>query len=84
MLDAADNSEITISPAFASNIRTFSATVDATVTIVKIIATPTYELANVEVVGNKVLATGDNVFEIIVTSQDKERTVTYQLTITKQ
>lgn len=72
-----------LNPTFATDVYEYKAEFAEDLDTLEVIATANQENANVEIVGNSNLQIGENLITIIVTSEDGETTVNYQITVTK-
>lgn len=72
-----------LNPTFASNVYEYKAEFSEDIDTLEVIATPNKENAKVEIVGNSNLKIGENLITVIVTSEDEETTINYQITVTK-
>ena len=75
--------EGTISPVFNPGTTKYSVDVDEDVEKVTITAVPSSQDAEVKILGNNALRSGENIISIIVTSKDKTSSKTYKLTVNK-
>lgn len=74
----------TISPAFSQNTLEYKLTIlDANVSSINVIAAASDEKAKVEVSGNTDLKQGENIVNIVVTSEDGTESATYKIVVNK-
>lgn len=72
-----------LNPTFASNVYEYKTEFSEDIDTLEVIATANQENAKVEIVGNSNLQIGENLITVIVTSEDGETTINYQITVTK-
>ncbi len=63
-----------LTPKFDKNIKTYKLKITSDIDTINIHATPTYEFSKIKGDGTVSLATGKNVYKIIVTAEDKSQT----------
>ena len=68
---------------FTSNEKKYYLEVDYDVTKLTVNATPTNSKATVKISGDKKLVVGKNTIKLVVTSEDKTKTETYQIIVTR-
>lgn len=73
-----------LSPAFAKDTYSYTATLDKDITEIKVNAVANKEKANVEISGNTDLAIGENTINILVKQEDSLAQTVYQITLTKE
>ena len=72
-----------LNPTFATDVYEYKAEFSEDLDTLEVIATANQENAKVEIVGNTNLQIGENLITVIVTSEDGETTMNYQITVTK-
>lgn len=72
-----------LNPTFDANVYEYKVEFSEDLDTLEVIATANQENAKVEIVGNNNLQIGENLITIIVTSEDGETTVNYQITVIK-
>lgn len=72
-----------ISPDFSKDIKEYYFTTNSSITNLEITAIPENREANVIITGNNNLKMGENIIDIKVESQDKTKTSTYKIYVTK-
>ena len=70
-----------LSPSFSSNVYNYTATINSSSTTIT--ATKKDSYSKVSGTGKKTLSYGENVFKVVVTSEDGTQTKTYKITITR-
>lgn len=70
-----------LSPSFSSNVYNYTATINSSSTTIT--ATKKDSYSKVSGAGKKTLSYGENVFKVVVTSEDGTQTKTYKITITR-
>ncbi len=82
-LSALDIAGVTLTPAFAADTLSYTASVENAVDTVTVTATAADSKATVAGAGAKTLAVGDNAIEVVVTAEDGTTTKTYTITVNR-
>ena len=82
-LSALDIAGVTLTPAFAADTLSYTASVENTVDKVTVTATAADSKATVAGTGEKTLAVGNNAITVEVTAEDGTTTKTYTITVNR-